>query len=95
MIACAFTAWCTAQLAGAGQSDGHIRHETKSGAAQALVTLRTQYRMAAGIQALANALVYNGALRAGGARVESARLDVQPWGLQHPPWLQQVRGAPP
>ena len=67
---------------------------------QALVTLRTQYRMARGIQDLANHLVYNGRLRAGSAAVEAAALEVQPPATavqpqQYPPWLQQVRAGLP
>ena len=57
---------------------------------QAVVTLRTQYRMAGDIQAVANELVYNGVLRCGCPAVEAATLAVHPGTAQHPAWLQQV-----
>ena len=60
-----------------------------------MVTLRTQYRMAGDIQAVANELVYNGVLRCGCPAVEAAALTVHPSTMQHPPWLQQVPAAPP
>ena len=55
------------------------------------MTLRTQYRMAGDIQAVANALVYAGRLRCGCPAVEAATLDVRPASTQQPPWLAQVR----
>lgn len=69
--------------------------------AQALLILRTQYRMARGIQDLANHLVYNGQLRAGSRAVEATVLEVrQPatgaqQGQCYAPWLQQVNGGTP
>lgn len=49
---------------------------------QAVFTLRRQYRMAADIQALPNALVYSGELRCGSDEVANARLAL--------PWLAQL-----
>lgn len=58
---------------------------------QAVVTLRAQYRMAADIMALPNALVYSGALAAGSPAVASRCLKLGGLaGLGLPPWLQQV-----
>ena len=65
---------------------------------QAVVALRTQYRMAGHIQLLANTLIYNGALRCGSKSVEEAVLQLevpQPFRATCPNWLQQVLLSPP
>ena len=59
---------------------------------QALITLRSQYRMSADIMSVANALVYNGELRCGSPAVAEASLQLpqQLPASQLPDWLQQV-----
>lgn len=60
-------------------------------AAQAVVTLRAQYRMSADIMAIPNALVYNGALAAGSPAVASRALCLPHMGdATLSPWLQKV-----
>lgn len=65
---------------------------------QAIVTLRTQYRMAESIMSLANHLVYNGQLQCGSAEVAEAvlptRLSVAQLAAM-PSWLQRVRFVGP
>lgn len=58
---------------------------------QAVVTLRTQYRMCADIMALANKLTYEGQLRCGSSLVEQGMLSLTaaiPESL--PGWLRQA-----
>jgi len=54
----------------------------------AVTTLRMQYRMAAEIQALPNALVYAGALVCGSASVAERRLQLSPLPADAPAWLR-------
>ena len=57
-----------------------------------MVTLRAQYRMAAPIMALANGVVYGGALAAGSPAVAARRLALpSPPAAPLPRWLQEVR----
>ena len=61
-------------------------------ALQAMVTLRTQYRMCADIMAIANELTYEGQLRCGSPLVEHGMLSLTasiPQSL--PDWLIQAR----
>ena len=59
---------------------------------QAVAVLSLQYRMAAGIQLLANTVIYNGQLRCATEAVAQARLSPLPASMaqQLPSWLQQV-----
>lgn len=53
--------------------------------------LSLQYRMAADIQALSNALIYNGQLACGDARIAEASLQLQqPLDSAFPQWVHQV-----
>ena len=64
---------------------------------QAVVALRTQYRMSGDIQRLANTLIYNGRLRCASKSVEEAMLQVdvpQPLRATCPDWLQEVLLSP-
>ena len=63
----------------------------KLGAMQAVVTLRTQYRMCADIMAIANEMTYEGRLRCGSPLVEQGMLSLMstvPDSL--PSWLKQA-----
>ncbi len=60
------------------------------------MTLRAQYRMAAPIMALANGVVYGGALAAGSPAVAARRLAIlHPSAAALPRWLQEVRPPKP
>ena len=60
-------------------------------AAQAVVTLRTQYRMCADIMAIANELTYDGQLRCGSPLVEQGMLaQTAPIPESLPDWLRQA-----
>ncbi|CAL8464813.1 g4348 [Coccomyxa elongata] len=80
------------KAAAAGGLDRSLFRRLCEAHPQALITLRSQYRMSADIMAVANALVYNGELRCGSAAVAEASLQL-PRALpptQLPQWLQQV-----
>ncbi|BDA50404.1 DNA replication ATP-dependent helicase/nuclease DNA2 [Coccomyxa sp. Obi] len=80
------------KTAAAGGLDRSLFRRLCEAHPQALITLRSQYRMSADIMAVANALVYNGELRCGSPAVAKASLQL-PHLLprtQLPQWLQQV-----
>lgn len=69
--------------------DGRVR-------VQAVVTLRTQYRMCTDIMAVANELTYEGQLRCGSPLVEHGMLSVSSCAPESAPgWLRQVSSCTP